>query len=112
MYNLHEECLVIAEDIEGLVLELGCDWELLGMKCDRRCVSGQDSALVLGKRVLEGAELLAQVDKWVDWVEAAKVDAVAVAGNRCKEGQRHSGNRELGFVVAVGRTVGARIDWT
>lgn len=109
MYSLHEGCLVIAEDIEDLVLKLGCDWEQLGTKSDRRYVSGQDSAQVSGKRGLEGAELPAQVDKWVDWVEAGKVDTVAVAGNRCKEGQRHSGNRVVG---AAGRMLGARIDWT
>jgi hypothetical protein len=107
MLNLHEECLVIVEDIEDLVLKLGCDWELLGMKSDRHCVSGQDSAQVSGKRGLEVVELLAQVDKWVDWVEAAKVDTVAG-----KEGQRHSGNRELGVVGVAGRMLGARIDWT
>jgi hypothetical protein len=110
MYSLHEGCLVIAEDIEDLVLKLGCDWELLGTKSDRRCVSGRDSAQVSGKRGLAAAGLLVQVDKWVDWVEAAKVDTVA--GNRCREGQRHSGNRELGVVGAAGRMLGARIDWT
>jgi hypothetical protein len=110
MYSLHEECLVIAEDIEDLVLKLGCDWELLEMKSDRRCVSGQDSAQVSGKRGLEVAGLLVQADKWVGWAEAAKVDTVA--GNRCKEGQRHSGNRVLGVVGAAGRMLGARIDWT
>ena len=113
MYNLHEECLVIAEDIEDLVLKLGYDWELLGMKSDRRCVSGQDNAKVLGKRALEASEMLAQVDKWVDWAEAAKVETVA--GNRYEEivnRQRHSGNRELGVVGAAGRKRGVRIDWT
>ncbi len=115
-YSLHEECLVIAEDIEDLVLKLGCDWELLGMRCDRRCVSGQDNAQVSGKRALEGAGLLAEADEWFDEVgqaEAAKVEAVV--GNRCKEivtRQRHLDNRELGVVDAAGRKLSVRIDWT
>lgn len=113
MYNLHEECLVIAEDIEDLVLKLGCDWELLGMKSDRRCVSGQDNVKVSGKQALEVAEMLAQVDKWVDWVEAGQVETVV--GNRYEEivnRQRHSGNRELEVVDAAGRKWGVRIGWT
>lgn len=61
-YSLHEECLVNAEDIEDSVLELGRDWELLGMKSDRRRVSEQDNAKVSGKRALEAAGLLAEVD--------------------------------------------------
>lgn len=62
-YSLHEERLVIAEDIEDSALKLGCDWELLGMKCDRRCVSGQDNVKVSGKRALEVAGLVAEADK-------------------------------------------------
>jgi hypothetical protein len=100
MYNLHEECLVVAEDIEDLVPKLGCDLELLGM---RRCVSGQDNAKVSGKQALEVAGPWIEVD-WsgVDWVEAAKVEtAVDAVDNR----QRHSGN-----VAGIRR--GVRIDWT
>ena len=98
MYNLHEECLVVAEDIEDLVLKLGCEWERVG---------GQDNAKVSEKQALEVAELLAQVDKWievdqsgVDWVEPAKVET-AVGNYR----QRHSGN-------VAGTRRGVRIDWT
>ena len=63
MCNLHEECLVIAEDIEDLVLKLGYDWELLGMKSGRRYVSGRDNAKVSGKQALEVSGMLVRVDK-------------------------------------------------
>jgi hypothetical protein len=108
-YNLHEECLVIAEDIEDLVLKLGRDSESLVMES---CVSGHN-AKVSGKLGLEAAGLLVEVDKWfdeVDWAEAAKVETVV--GNHCKEivtRQRFLGNRELGVVDAAGRKL---IDWT
>ena len=108
-YNLHEECLVIAEDIEDLVLILGRDSELLGTKS---CVG--HNAKVSGKLGLEVTGLLVGVDKLfdeVDQVEAAKVETVV--GNHCKEEivtrQRHLGNRELEVVDAAGRV---RIDWT
>ena len=109
-YNLHEEYLVVAEDIEDLVQKLGCDWEVLGMKSYQHCVSGHN-AKVSEKRGWEVAGLLVEVDTWfdeVDRVEAAKVETVA--GNLTR--QRHSCKCELGVVDAAGRKRNVRIDWT
>lgn len=115
MNKLHEGCLVIAEDIEDLVLKLGCDWELPGTGSDRRCVNGHN-ARVSGKRGWKVAGPLVEVDKWFDEVdpaEAAKVETVV--GNHCKEiatRRRRLDNRELGVVDAAGRKLSVRIDWT